>query len=315
MIVIGKTTKGYWPRMVSNQVVSYKSHPYAMKMNSDYFVALAKTFEEHYGVEFVGIRNGAVTDPRERLLQFKTNIDVVMSVLDRNGLGDWLAERLVKIGDTVKDEFPMNFDLKADPFLDDRLRVANLPETPQIVNAKNRLSGDEKQVAITLFRKPGEMAGTRRAISEIFKWLNYVTDNRFLTLAADLSESINLEHGNLWGHYDPETNPLGTRIKAAIQEAGNVATAIGWWGRAPVSIRTSSQASGPSAVLTARSRRSCIRPPACGASRIRTAGSAWACCTFWRGTPDRKRRRTDAPTSGFLQRRSGNCSRAAKQFT
>ena len=231
MIVIGKTTKGYWPRMVSNQVVSYKSHPYAMKMNSDYFVALAKTFEEHYGVEFVGIRNGAVTDPRERLLQFKTNIDVVMSVLDRNGLGDWLAERLVTIGDTVKDEFPMNFDLKADPFLDDRLRVSNLPETLQIVNAKNRLSGDEKQVAITLFRKPGEMAGTRRAISEIFKWLNYVTDNRFLTLAADLSESINLEHGNLWGHYDPETNPLGTRIKAAIQEAGNVATAIGLVGQ------------------------------------------------------------------------------------
>ena len=36
-----------------------------------------------------------------------------------------------------------------------------------------------------------------------------------------------MEHGSLWGHYDPETNPLGTRIKAAIQEAGNVSTAIG----------------------------------------------------------------------------------------
>ena len=71
------------------------------------------------------------------------------------------------------------------------------------------------------------MAGTRRGISEIVKWVNYVTDNRFLTIAADLSESINLEHGNLWGHYDPETNPLGTRVKAAIQEAGNVSTAIG----------------------------------------------------------------------------------------
>ncbi len=57
--------------------------------------------------------------------------------------------------------------------------------------------------------------------------MNYVTDNRFFTLAADLSESINVEHGSLWGHYDPETNPLGTRIKAAIQEAGNVSTAIG----------------------------------------------------------------------------------------
>jgi transketolase len=48
-----------------------------------------------------------------------------------------------------------------------------------------------------------------------------------VTIAADLSESINLEHGSLWGHYDPETNPLGTRLKAAIQEAGNVSTAIG----------------------------------------------------------------------------------------
>jgi transketolase len=238
MIVIGRTTKGYWPRAVNgkipghgNQLVSYQSHPYGMKMNSDYFVALAKTFEEHYGVEFSGIRQGAVTDPRERLIQFKTNMDVVMSLLDRNGLGDWLADRLVEIGDSIKDELPMHFDAKADPFLDDRLKVANLPVEPQILTATNRISGAEKQVAVTLFRKPGEMAGTRRGISEIIKWMNYVTDNRFITLAADLSESINVEHGSIWGHYDPETNPLGTRIKASIQEAGNVATAIGLVGQ------------------------------------------------------------------------------------
>jgi hypothetical protein len=29
-------------------------------------------------------------------------MDVVMSLLDRNGLGDWLADRLVEISDTVK---------------------------------------------------------------------------------------------------------------------------------------------------------------------------------------------------------------------
>jgi transketolase len=234
MILIGKTTKGYWPRVVDgkipghgDQIVSYQSHPYSMKMNAPYFVALARTFEEHYGVQFVGIRDGAVTDPRERLIQFKANIDVVMSLLDRNGLGDWLADRLVSIGDTIKDEMPLHFDVQTNPFLDDRLRVANLPVEPQNVTAVNRLSGGEKQVGITLFRKPGEMTGTRRAISEIIKWMNYVTDNRFLTLAADLSESINIEHGSLWGHYDPEANPLGTRLKAAIQEAGNVSTAIG----------------------------------------------------------------------------------------
>jgi transketolase len=234
MIMIGKTVKGYWPSAVDGkipgagpQLISYPSHPYAMKMNSDYFVALCKTFEDHYGVEFQGIRNGAVADTRERLIQFKTNMDVVMSLLDRDGLGDWLADRLVEIGETVKDDTPVHFDLKKNPFQDDRLRVANLPTEPQTVTVENRFTGAQKQVGIVLFRKAGEVAGTRRGISEIIKWMNYVTDNRFVTLAADLSESINVEHGSLWGHYDPETNPAGTRMKAAIQEAGNVSSAIG----------------------------------------------------------------------------------------
>ncbi len=234
IIVAGKTTKGYWPGAVDgkipgygDQVVSYPSHPYALKMNSDYLVALASTFENQYDVKFEGIREGPVTDPRQRLIQFKTNIDVVMSVLDRDGLGDWLADRLVEIGETLPGEMPSHFDIHRDPFLDERLRVANLPVEPQKVTVKNAISGAEKQVTVTLFRKPGEMAGTRRAISEFIKWMNYVTGNRFFTIAADLSESINMEHGSLWGHYNPETNPAGTRLKAAIQEAGNVSTAIG----------------------------------------------------------------------------------------
>src|SRR5258705_6341942 len=85
----------------------------------------------------------------------------------------------------------------------------------------------QKQAPEVITRQPGDAPAPRRCISEIIKWMNYVTGNRFLTLAADLSESINVEHASLWGHYDPDTNPLGTRIKAAIQEAGNVSTAIG----------------------------------------------------------------------------------------
>jgi transketolase len=232
--LIGKTIKGYWPSAVDHtipdfgdQITGYPSHPYAFKMNSDYFVALAKTFERRYGVEFQGIRDGAVKDPRERILQFKTNIDVVMSLLDRNGIGDWLADRLVEIGESLPDQMPMRAAVDRDPFLDDRLKVANLPIEPQKLKVTNSVTGASKDVSITLFRKAGEVAGTRRGISEIVKWMNYVTGNRFLTIAADLSESINLEHGSLWGHYDPETNVLGTRLKAPIQEAGNVSTAIG----------------------------------------------------------------------------------------
>ena len=238
MVVFGRTTKGYWPAAVNgqipgagDQIVGFASHPFGFKMNSDYIVSLARTFEQRYGVQFAGIGDGPVTDPRERLLQFKANIDVAMSVLERDGLGDWLADRLVEIGDSVKDEFPLRIDATRNPFLDERLRVGNLPEEPQTLTVRNPASGAEKQIKIALFRKAGEAAGARRGISEILKWLNYVTDNRVLTVAADLSESVNLEHGSIWGHYDPEANPFGTRLKAAIQEAGNVSTAIGLVGQ------------------------------------------------------------------------------------
>ncbi|MEI9813503.1 MAG: hypothetical protein WDO18_13040 [Acidobacteriota bacterium] len=199
MVLIGKTVKGWWPTKLEKPIIGYPSHPYGFKINSEHFLALAKTFEDRYGVKFEDIDAGAPKDTRERLVQFKKNMDVAMSVLDKTGIGEWLANRLVEIGDTIKDDYPLRAQTKTDPFLDERLRVKNLPVEPQKVKAKNPITGEEKEFGISLFKKPGEVAGTRRGISEILKWMNYVTDNRFLTIAADLSESINLEHGNLWG--------------------------------------------------------------------------------------------------------------------
>ena len=238
MIVIGNTTKGYWPTAENGiipgygkQLVSYPSHPYELKMNSDYFVALAETFERHFNVEFEGIRNGPVSDMRERLIQLKTNIDIVMSLLETSHLGRWLADRLVEIGGSVPSDLSLQIDHTADPFLDERLKVSNLPLDPQSVSVRNPRSGEEKEVEISLFKQAGENAGTRRAISEIIKWLNFVTEDRFITLAADLSGSINVEKGSLWGHYNPVSNPAGTRFKAPIQEAGNASSAIGLVGQ------------------------------------------------------------------------------------
>ena len=236
MIVVGNTVKGWWPAAedgtipgFGDQVVSYQSHPYDMKMNVPYFVALAETFEQRFGVQFEGIRDGAVADEAERLRQFKTNIDVVMSVLEQNGLGAWLSDRLVAIGDQVGNDAKLRVDATRDPFQDDRLRVDALPVEPQTVSA--RLNGEATEVGIELFKEPGQVAGTRRAISEVVKWMNHVTDNRFITVSADLSGSINVEKGSLTGHYDPLSNQAGTRLKAAIQEAGNASTAVGLVGQ------------------------------------------------------------------------------------
>ena len=236
MIVVGRTVKGWWPAAENgtipgfgDQVVSYHSHPYDMKMNVPYFVALAETFENRFGVKFEGIRDGAVGDEAARLRQFKTNIDVVMSVLDQDGLGAWLSDRLVAIGDGVRDDATLRVDNSRDPFQDDRLRVDALPVLPQTV--ETRMNGTQQNVGIELFKEPGEVAGTRRAISEVVKWMNHVTDNRFITLSADLSGSINVEKGSLTGHYDPKDNQSGTRFKAAIQEAGNASSAVGLVGQ------------------------------------------------------------------------------------
>mgnify|MGYP001174937284 FL=1 len=234
MIVIGKTVKGWWPGAIDGeipgygkQIVSYESHPYGFSLNSDYFQALATTFEEHFGVKFEGIQDGAPKNTRDRLIQFKTNIDIALSVLDKTDLGEWLANRLVEIGNSVQDDLPIRIDQTTDPFLDKRLDQETLPLTPQLVTAQNPVSGIEKEVSIKLFEEPGNVRGTRRAISEIVKWMNYVTQDRFIVLAADLADSINVESGSLWGHYDPTHNPAGTRLKAAIQEAGNASTAVG----------------------------------------------------------------------------------------
>ncbi|MCH7801216.1 MAG: hypothetical protein IIC24_06690, partial [Chloroflexi bacterium] len=169
MIVIGRTVKGWWPAAQNgtipgygDQIVSYSSHPYAFSFNSDYFQALAGTFERRFGVEFQGIHDGPVANDRERLIQFKTNIDVVMSVLEKNGLGDWLADRLVTIGDTVKDDLPLRINRSVDPFQDPRLTVENLPVETQNVTVRNSVSGEEKEVTIKLFEEAGNVRGTRR---------------------------------------------------------------------------------------------------------------------------------------------------------
>ena len=234
MIVVGRTTKGWWPGAIEGQIpgygeqiISYQSHPYTFAMNSDYFVALAKTFEDRFGVKFEGLSDGEPSSEKERILQYKANIDIVMSVLEKDGLGEWLSNRLVEIGDSVDDNVPLRIDNSNDPFLDERLSPANVPTDPITVTAIHPDTNEEKDVSITLFEKPGVKRGSRRAISEIAKWVNYVTDNRLVVLAADLADSINVEKGSIWGDFDPVKNPAGNRLRAAIQEAGNVSTAIG----------------------------------------------------------------------------------------
>ena len=238
MLLLGHTIKGWWPAAVNGeipdygkQIVDHASHPYAFPQNGDYFRALAGTFEARYGVTFLDIDKGPVGDERNRLLQFKHNIDVALSILDDNDLGSWLADRLVAIGDQVEDEFKLHHGGSVDPFDDARLKVEQLPRTPQSVTVTDINGSKTSTIDIKLFEEAGKVRGARRAISEIFKWANYVTSNRFVAVAADLAESINVQQSSLFGYFDPVKNPSGTVLKAGIQEAGNASTAIGLVGQ------------------------------------------------------------------------------------
>ena len=235
MILIGPTVKGWWPSAengeltgVGEQIVGFPSHPYGFGINAPYFVALAESYERRYGVEFEGIRDGAPASEADRLIQFKTNIDVALSVLDKKPeLGDWVADRLLDIAEGLDRRLPVDIDTKVDPFLDERLTPAGMPTEPVEVTATDAHSGESVSSTISLILPAGEKKGARRAISEVGMWLNYVTGGRFLTMAADLSNSINVEKSHFFGHYDPVHNRGGTRLKAPIQEAVNASTIIG----------------------------------------------------------------------------------------
>ena len=238
MLLLGRTIKGWWPAAVDGeipgygkQIVDHASHPYAFPQNGDYFQALAGTFETRYGVKFLDIDKGAINDERTRLTQFKHNVDVALSILDHNDLGSWLADRLVAIGDQVQDDLSLHNSGSVDPFDDDRLKVDQLPIAPQSVTVTDMNGSKTSTVDIKLFEEAGNVRGARRAVSEIFKWSNYVTNNRFVAVAADLAESINIQKSALFGYFDPITNPSGTVLKAGIQEAGNASTAIGLVGQ------------------------------------------------------------------------------------
>ena len=88
--------------------------PTRMKMNSEYFVALAKTFEEHYGVEFEGIRKGAghrsarAADPVQDQHRRR---DVGARPQRPGRLAGGPAGR--RSATRVKDDVPLHFDVEA----------------------------------------------------------------------------------------------------------------------------------------------------------------------------------------------------------
>lgn len=197
-------------------VTGYKAHGTPHKLNSDLFWQGRQEFADKYGVSWHGFGQPAPSDPAELLAQFTANLRVIAdTITSDDALVDYLADRLVALGDSVPEELPgCKLDTSRNPFQD-------------------RQFWDFHNYPQDLYVKPGTNIANRAGLA---KWGAYINSvgrrdyNRplFLAMSADLSESTNIAgfaegYGDLpgWGRYDRHKNLDGALLPQQITEFTN----------------------------------------------------------------------------------------------
>src|ERR1700716_2828797 len=214
-----------WFRTIKGRgyiVTGYKSHGAPHKLNSEPFWELRKEFSARYGTRWAGLDQAAPTDPGELRVQFEANLKAIAdTITDDDELVDYLADRLVELGDSVPDEIPsLRLDTSRNPWSDTRLwDFQNYPKE--------------------LFVEPGSNVPNRAAPAKCGAWVNSFARqhyNRplFLAMSADLAESTNIAgfaagFGDIagWGRHDREHNPEGALLSQEITEFTNSGVAAG----------------------------------------------------------------------------------------
>jgi len=199
------------------------SHGVPHPLNSPIFWETKREFAEKYAVQFVNFGGPAPKDPQALHDEFAANLQVIFSVLQQDqALVDYLAGRLVALGDSVPEEIPASSwsGLRANPFLDQRLYdFRNYPED--------------------LFVKPGAMAANRAALAKWGAWANAFGAKNydrplFVACSADLADSTNVSgfgkaYGDFpgYGWYERNSNPQGVVLPQGITEFANAGMIAG----------------------------------------------------------------------------------------
>jgi transketolase len=199
------------------------SHGSPHAINSKIFWDTKKTFAEKYGAEFVNYYGEAPGDEKALHEEFAANLQVVAEILRSDqALVDYLADRLVEIGDSVPDENQHSVlsDGSRTPFTDRRLfDFENYPEE--------------------LFEKPGVQAANREALKRWGAWLNAFGAREydrpiFLAASADLAGSTNISgfaegYGDFegYGWYALKGSEQGILLPQEITEFTNAGLMTG----------------------------------------------------------------------------------------
>lgn len=198
------------------------SHGLPHKMNSEIFWETKRSFAEKYGVTFNNFGIEAPTDAASQRVEFEANLKVIMGVLHNDqALVDYLADRLVALGESVPLEMPsLRLEQRGNPFADPRLfDFRNYPED--------------------LYQKPGATIANRAGLAKWGAWINAFSAKEygrpvFMAASADLSGSTNLagfaeKYGDFsgYGWYERFGTDDGVLLPQEITEFANAGMMAG----------------------------------------------------------------------------------------
>lgn len=200
----------------------YASHGVPHPMNSPAFWDTKRPFAEKYGAQFANLDGPAPQDEAGVREEFRRNLEAVIDVLHRDpALVEYLAERLVTLGDSVPEAIP-GFKLEAggSPFADERLY-------------------DYRSYPAELYLPPGSKAPNRLALGKWGAWVNafgakHYRRPLFMACSADLAGSTNISgfaeaFGDFpgYGWYLRVGGPDGALLPSVITEFANAGMMAG----------------------------------------------------------------------------------------
>jgi transketolase len=215
-----KTRKGRGYLKYDNVV-----HGAPHKMNSELFWETKRPFAEKYAARFVNFGGPAPANPEALQAEFEANLKAVIDVLHRDqALVNYLADRLVELGESVPQEVP-TFRLgtpsgRGNPFQDERLY-------------------DYRNYPADLFAKPGAAVANRAGLAKWGAWVNAFGAREygrplFMICSADLAGSTNISgfadgYGDFpgYGWYERFGTSEGVLLPQEITEFANAGILIG----------------------------------------------------------------------------------------
>jgi transketolase len=191
-------------------------HGVPHKMNSELFWETKRPFAEKYAARFVNFGGPAPADPEALRAEFEANLKAVIDVFHRDQeLVNYLADRLVELGESVPQEMPtFRLGQRGNPFQDERLYdYCNYPAD--------------------LFVKPGTLVANRTALAKWGAWVNAFGAREygrplFMVCSADLAGSTNISgFADGYGWYERFGTSEGVLLPQEITEFANSGIMVG----------------------------------------------------------------------------------------